>query len=131
MQRVHNITTGKKTTLQACKHLAKFAANLCRKVEFCRSTKVGGHFEISLKLCALLALEVCVKGAQHHNKQKTTLQACKHLAKFAVGLCRKVLVCRSTKVGRHFEISLKLCALLALEVCAKGAQHQNKQKITL
>ena len=28
---------------------------------------------------------------------------------------------------RHFEISLKLCALLALEVCAKGAQHHNKQ----
>ena len=120
-----------KTTLQACKHLAKFAANLCRKVEFCRSTKEGRHFEISLKLCALLALEVCAKGAQHHNKQKTTLQACKHLAKFAANLCRKVEFCRSTKEGRHFEISLKLCALLALEVCAKGAQHHNKQKTTL
>ena len=120
-----------KTTLQACKHLAKFAANLYRKVEFCRSTKEGRHFEISLKLCALLALQVCAKGAQHHNKQKTTLKACKHLAKFAANLCRKVEFCRSTKKGRHFEISLKLCALLALQVCAKGAQHHNKQKTTL
>ena len=92
---------------------------------------MGRHFEISLKLCALLALEVCARGAQHHNRQKTTLQACKHLAKFAANLCRKVEFCRSTKVGRHFEISLKLCALLALEVCAKGAQHHNKQKTTL
>ena len=120
-----------KTTLQACKHLANFAANLCRKVEFCRSTKEGRHFEISLNLCALLALQVCAKGAQHHNKQKTTLQACKHLAKFAVELCIKVEFCRSTKEGRHFEISLKICALLALQVCAKGAQHHNKQKTTL
>ena len=120
-----------KTTLRACKHLAKFAANLCRKVEFCRSTKKGRNFEISLKLCALLALEVCAKGAQHHNKQKTTLQACKHLAIFAANLCRKVEFCRSTKEGRHFEISLKLCALLALQVWAKGAQHHNKQKTTL
>ena len=32
VQRVHNITTSKKTTQQACKHLAKFAENLCRKV---------------------------------------------------------------------------------------------------
>ena len=120
-----------KTTLLACKHLAKFVANLCRKVEFCRTTKEGRHFEISLKFCALLALEVCAKNAQHHNKQKTTLQACKHLAKFAANLCRKVEFCHSTKEGRHFEISLKLCALLALEVCAKGAQHHNKQKTTL
>ena len=131
MQRVHNITISKKTTLQACKHIAKFAVELCRKVEFCRSTKEGRHFEISFKLCALLALQVCAKGAQHHNKQKTTLQACKHLTKFAANLCRKVEVCRSTKEGRHFEISLKLCALLALQVCAKGAQHHNKQKTTL
>ena len=87
--------------------------------------------EISLKLCALLALQVCAKGAQHHNKQKTALQACKHIARFAVELCRKVEFCRSTKEGRHFEISLKICALLALQVCAKGAQHHNKQKITL
>ena len=131
MQRVHNITTSKKTTLQACKHLAKFAANLCRKGKFCRSTKDGRQFEISLKLCALLALQVCAKAAQHHNKQKTTLQACKHLAKFAKNQCRKVEFCRSTKDGRHFEISLKLCALLALQVCAKGAQHHNKQNTIL
>ena len=120
-----------KATLQACKHLAIFAVELCRKIEFCHSTKEGRHFEISLKLCALLALQVCAKGAQHHNKQKTTLRACKHLAKFAANLCRKVEFCRSTKEGRHFEISLKLCALLALQVCAKGAQHHNKQKTTL
>ena len=103
MHGLHNITTSKKN-LQACKHLAKFAANLCRKVEFWRSTKGGRHFEISLKLCALLALEVSAKGAQHHNKQKTTLQTCKHLAKFAASLCRKVEFCCSTKRGRHFEI---------------------------
>ena len=120
-----------KTTLHACKHLSKFAANLCRKVELCRSTNEGRHFEISLKLCALLALQVCAKGAQHHNKQKTTLHVCKHLAKFAANLCRKVELCRSTNEGRHFEISLKLCALLALQVCAKGAQHHYKQKTTL
>ena len=128
---MHNITTSKKKTLQACKHLAKFAANLCRKVEFCRSTKEGRHFEISLKLCALLALQVCAWPAQHHNKQKTTLQACKHLAKFAANLCRKFEFCRSSKEGRHLEISLKLCALLVLQVCAKGVQHHNKQKTTL
>ena len=79
-----------KKTLQACKHLAKFAVVLCRKIGFCNSTKVGRQFEISLKLCAILALEVCAKGAQHQNEQKTTLQACKHFAKFVVGLCRKV-----------------------------------------
>ena len=120
-----------KTTLHACKHLVMFAVNLCRKVWASRSTKVGRHFEISLKLCTFLALEICAKGAQHHNKQKTTLHACKHLVMFAVNLCRKVWVSRSTKVGRHFEISLKLCTFLALEICAKGAQHHNKQKTTL
>ena len=109
-----------KRTLQACKHLAKFAANLCRKVEYCRSTKLGRHFEISWKLCALLVLKVCAKGAQHHNKQKTTLQACKHLAKFVANLCRKVEYCRSTKLGRHFEISWKLCALLDLDAVLPG-----------
>ena len=79
----------------------------CRKPVLCRSTTEGRHFEISLKLCALFALQVCAKGAQHHNKQKTTLHACKHLAKFAANLCRKVELCRSTYEGRHFEISLK------------------------
>ena len=120
-----------KTTVHVCKHHAKFAASLCRKVEVCRSRKVGRHFEISWKLCALLALESCAKVAEHHNKQKTTLHVCKHHAKFAASLCRKVEVCRSRKVGRHFEISWKLCALLALESCAKVAQHHNKQKTTL
>ena len=132
-----SLCKGCKTSQQAkinstgCKHLAKFAGELCRKVKFCRSTKEGRHFKISLKLCALLALQVCAKGAQHHNKQKTTLQACKHLNKFAGELCRKVKFCHSTKEGRHFEISLKLCALLALQDCAEGAQHHNKQKTTL
>ena len=102
-----------------------FAVNLCRKVWDLRSTKVGRHFEISFKLCALLALESCAKVAKHHNKQKTTLHACKYFGMFAVNLCRKVWDLRSTKVGRHFEISLKLCALLALESCAKVAQHHN------
>ena len=92
---------------------------------------MGRHFEISMKLCALLALESCATDAHHHNKQKTTLHACKHLLMFAVNLCRKVWFLRSTKVDRHFEISMKLCALLALESCAKGAQHHNKQKTTL
>ena len=127
---MHSITS-RKNTLHACKHLVMFAVNLCRKVWVFRSTKVGRHFKISLKLCALLALESCAKGAQHHNKHKTTLHACKHLVMFDVKLWRKVWVFRSTKVGRHFEISLKLCALLALESCAKGAQHHNKQKTTL
>ena len=108
-----------------------FAVNLCRIVWVLRSTKVCRHFEISWKLCSLLALESCAKGAQHHNKQKTTLHACKQLVMFAVNLCRIVWVLRSTKVCRHFEISWKLCSLLALESCAKGAQHHNKQKTTL
>ena len=42
--------------------------------------------------CVLLVLQVCAWPAQHHNKQKTTLQACKHLAKFVPNLCRKVWV---------------------------------------
>ena len=84
-----------------------------------------------MKLCALLALESCAKGAQHHNKQKTTLYACKHLGMFAVNLCRKVWILCSTKVAIHFEISIKLCTLLTLESCAKGAQYHNKQKTTL
>ena len=92
---------------------------------------MGRHFEILQKLCVLLALESCAKGAQHHNKQKTILHACKHLVMFAVNLCIKVCVLRCTKVGRHFEILQKLCVLLALEGCAKGAQHHNKQKTIL
>ena len=95
------------------------------------STKVGRHFEISMKLCPLLTLESCAKGAQHHNKQKTTLYACKHLVMFAVNLCRKVWILCSTKVAIHFEISMTLCTLLTLESNAKGAQHHNKQKTTI
>ena len=120
-----------KTILHACKHLVMFAVNLCRKVWVLRSTKVGRHFEISLKVSALLALESCAKGAQHYNKQKTILHACKHLVMFAVNLCRKVWVLRYTKLGRYSEISLKVSTLLVLESCAKGAQHQNKQKTIL
>ena len=84
------------TTSQKAKHnstgllnLAKFVANLCRKLSFA-VLQNGIDTEISLKLCALLALEVCAKGAQHHNKLKTPLQACKHFAKFVANLCRKV-----------------------------------------
>ena len=84
---------------------------------------MGRHFEISFKISALLALESCAKGAQHYNKQKTILHAFKHLVMFAVNFYRIVCVLRSIKVGRHFEISLKVSALLALESCAKGAQH--------
>ena len=120
-----------KTILHSCKHLVMFAVNLCRKVWALRNTKVGRHFEILRKLCELLAIESCAKGAQHHNKQKTILHACKHLVMFAVNLCRKVWVLRCTKVGRHFEILQKICVLLALESCAKGAQHHNKQKTIL
>ena len=90
VQRVHNITTSKKTTLHACKHLVMLAVNLCRKVWILRSTKVAIHFEISMKLCTLLTLESCAKGAQHHNKRNTTLHACKHLVMFAVNLCKQV-----------------------------------------
>ena len=120
-----------KTILHACKHLDMFAVNLCKKVWVLRSTKVGRHFEISLKVSPLLALESCAKGAQNYNKQKTILHASKHLVMFAVNLCRKVWVLRSTKVGRHFGISLKLSALSALESCGKGAQNYNKQKTIL
>ena len=116
------------TTLHACKHLVIFAVNLCRKVWVLHSTKKNKKFDILLKVCALMALESCAKKTQHHDKQKTILHACKHLVMFAVNLCRKVWVLRNTKVGRHFEISFKIFALLALESCAKGAQHHNKQK---
>ena len=91
---------------------------------------MGRHFEISMKLCALLALESCATGAQHHNKQKTTLHACKHLVLCAENLCIKVWFFVVQK-WVDTEISMKLCALLALESCAKGAQHHNQQKTTL
>ena len=37
------------------------------KFEFWNSKKGNKQFEISLKLCALLALESYAKGAQNHN----------------------------------------------------------------
>ena len=88
------------------------------------------HFDISLKVSALLALESCAKGAQHYNKQKTILHAYKHLVMFAVNLCRKFEFCVVQK-WVDTEILKKLCVLLALESCAKGAQHHNKQKTIL
>ena len=129
--REHNIKTTKKQLYKLLQTMLTLLQNLCRNVWVLRSKKVGRHIEISWKLYVLLALESCAKGAQHHNKQKTTLHACKHLVMFAVNLYKKVWVLRSTKGDRHFEISLKLCSLLALESCAKGPQHHNKQKATL
>ena len=130
VQRVHNITTSKKQLYMLVNIFLYLPESCAKRFEF-RVEQKWVDTEISLKLCALLALEGCAKGAQYHNKQKTTLHTCKHFVMFARKLCRKVLVSRSTKVGRHFEISLKLCALLVLESCAKGAQHHNKQKTTL
>ena len=105
-----------KTTLQACKHLAKFAAILCRKVEFCRSTKENRQWNFIEIMCIIGSTSLCM-ACTHHNKQKTTLQACKHLAKFAANLCRKVEFCRSTKEGRNFDISLKLCIIGSTSLC--------------
>ena len=102
--------------------------------EFCVALKfheMSRHFEISWNLCSLLTLESCAKGAQHHNKQNTSVHACKKLVMFDVNLCRNVWVLRITKVGRHFEISLKLCALLALKSCAKGAQQAKNNSTCL
>ena len=106
MQRVHNITTSKKQLYRLVNTLLSFPQTCAEKLSFAVIQKRARHFEISLKLCALLALEVCAKGAQHHNKQKTTLQACKQLVKFAANLCRKVDFFCSTKENRYFEISL-------------------------
>ena len=130
MQRLHNITTSKKQLYMFLNTMLNLPQACAEKLRF-DVVEMWVDTEISWKLCALLALEGCAKVAQHHNKQKTILHACKHHAKFAASLCRKVEVCRSRKVGRHFEISWKLCALLDLEGCAKVAQHHNKQKTTL
>ena len=46
-----------------------FAVNLCRKVWILRRQK-WVDTEILQNFCALLDLESCAKGAQHHNKQK-------------------------------------------------------------
>ena len=89
MQRVHNITTSKKQLYRLVNTLLNLPQTCAEKFNFYVVQK-RVDTEISLKLCALLALQVCAKGAQHHNKQKTTVQACKHLAKFAANLCRKL-----------------------------------------
>ena len=100
MQRVHNITPSKKQLYRLVNTLLNLLQTCAEKLSFAVVQK-GVDTEVSLKLCAILALEICAIGAQHHNKQKTTLQACKHLAKFAANLCRKVEFCHSTKGGRH------------------------------
>ena len=89
MQRLHNIITSKKQLYMLVNTMLNWPQACAEKFEFCIVEK-WVDTEISWKLCALLALESCAKVAQHHNKQKTTLHACKHHAKFAVNLCRKV-----------------------------------------
>ena len=97
---MHNITTSKKQLYRLVNTFLNLLQTCAEKLSFAVVQKMVDT-EISLKLCALLALQVCAKCAQHHNKQKTTLQACKHLAKFAGELCRKVEFFRSIKEGRH------------------------------
>ena len=104
-----------------------FAVNLCRNVWVLRSTKVGRHLEISWKLCSLLALESCAKGAEHHNKQKTTVHACKKLVMFAVNLCRNVWVLGSTKVGRHWIFTEIMCIIGSRKLC-KGCTTSPQAK---
>ena len=89
VQRVHNITTSKQPLNRLVNTLPNLPKTCAEKFNFAVVQK-RVDTEISLKLCALLALQDCAEGAQHHNKQKTTQQACKHLAKFAENLCRKV-----------------------------------------
>ena len=93
------------------------------------STKVGRHFEISMKLCALLALESCAKGAQHHNKQKTTLYACKHLVMFAVNLCRKVWILCSTKVAIHWNFNEIMHIIESRKLCKGCTTSQQAKKL--
>ena len=89
MQRVHNIKTSKKQFYMLLNTLLRLPQTCAKKFEFCVVQKLVDT-EISLKVSALLALESCAKGAQNYNKQKTILNACKHLVMFAVNLCRKV-----------------------------------------
>ena len=89
MQRVHNITKNKKQLYMIVNTLLCLPYTCAEKFEF-RVVQKWVDSEILWKLCALLALESCSKGAQHHKKQKTTLHDCKHLVVFAVNLCRKV-----------------------------------------
>ena len=86
---MHNITTSKKQLYRLVNIMLNLLQACAEKFSFAVVQK-WLDTEISLKLCALLDLEGCAKGAQHHNKQKNTLQACKHHAKFAASLCRKV-----------------------------------------
>ena len=79
VQRVHNITTSKKQLYRLLNTLQNLPESCAEKLSFAVVQK-RVVTEILLKLCALLVLQICAKGAQHHNKQKTTLQACKHLA---------------------------------------------------
>ena len=88
MQRLHNITTSKKQLYILVNIMLNLPQACAEKLRFAVVEKLVDT-EISWKLCALLAPEGCAKVAQHHNKQKTTLHACKHHAKFAVNLCRK------------------------------------------
>ena len=89
MQRVHIITTSKKQLYMLVNIVLGLPESCAEKFEF-RVVQKWVDTEISLKLCALLALESCAKGAQNHNKEKTTLHACKHFVMFARKLCRKV-----------------------------------------
>ena len=89
MQRVHNITTCKKQLYMLVNILLCLPESGAEMFEFCVVQK-WVDTEILLKLCALLALESCAKGAQHHNQQKTTLHASKYFVMFARKLCRKV-----------------------------------------
>ena len=89
MQRVHNITTSKKQLYMLVNILFDLPESCAEKFEF-RVVQKLVDTEISFKICALLALESCAKGAQHHNQQKTTLHACKHFVRFERKLCRKV-----------------------------------------
>ena len=74
-----------------------------------------------------MAIESCAKGAQHYNKQKTILHASKHLVMFAVNLCRKVWVLRSTKVGRHWNFIESKCIIGSRKLC-KGCTTLQQAK---
>ena len=71
VQKVHNITTSKKQLYRLVKTLLNLPQACAEKFNFDVVQKTVDT-EISLKLCALLALQVCAKGVQHHNKQKNS-----------------------------------------------------------
>ena len=103
-----------------------FAVNLCRKVWVLRSTKVGRHWNFKEIMCVIGSRNFA-KGVQHHNKQKTILHACKHLVMFAVNLCRKVWVLRSTKVCRHWNFTKIMCVICSRKLC-KGCTTSQQAK---